>query len=74
MGVVLSGRPAAIKRGLWARLGKVTGIHLLPFCKDDKNWNQLLDVMEEFAREIPASQLLMSQKAKEMKNLLYAPT
>lgn len=47
------------------------GIQLLPFCRDQNNWNQLLHVLEFFAREIPASPLLMSQKAKEMKYLLY---
>lgn len=50
------------------------GIQLLPYCRDEKDWDQLLDVMEHFAREIPASPLLMSQKAKEMKNLLYGKT
>ena len=47
------------------------GIQLLPFCRDQNNWNQLLNVLEFFAREIPASPLLISQKAKEMKYLLY---
>jgi hypothetical protein len=50
------------------------GIQLLAYPRDEKDWDQLLDVMELFAREIPASPLLMSQKAKEMKNLLYGTT
>lgn len=45
-------------------------IQLIPFRRDDKNWKQLLDVIEEFARQIPASDPLVLQKAQEMEDLL----
>jgi hypothetical protein len=45
-------------------------IQLIPFLRDDKDWDQLLDVLEEFARTIPASAPLMLQKAQEMEDLL----
>ncbi|HWX54835.1 MAG TPA: SIR2 family protein [Verrucomicrobiae bacterium] len=45
-------------------------IQLIPFRRDDKNWEQLLDVLEDFARRIPASAPLVLQKAQEMEDLL----
>jgi SIR2-like domain len=45
-------------------------IQLIPFLRDDKDWDQLLDVLEEFTRRIPASAPLMLQKAQEMEDLL----
>ena len=45
-------------------------IQLIPFRRDDKDWDQLLDVVEEFARRIPASNALVLQKAQEMEDLL----
>jgi SIR2-like protein len=45
-------------------------IQLIPFLRDDKDWDQLLDVLEEFARRIPASDPLILQKAQEMEDLL----
>jgi len=46
------------------------GIQLIPFLRDAKDWEQLLDVLEEFARSIPASAPLVLQKAQEMEDLL----
>jgi hypothetical protein len=46
------------------------GIQLVPFLRDNKNWDQLLDVLEEFARRTPASNPLVLQKAQEMEEFL----
>jgi hypothetical protein len=46
------------------------GIDLIPFLRDNKNWDQLLDVLEEFARITPASEALVLQKMQEMEDLL----
>jgi SIR2-like domain len=46
------------------------GIHLIPFLRDNKNWDQLLDVLEDFAARVPASEPLVLQKAQEMEDLL----
>jgi hypothetical protein len=45
-------------------------IQLIPFRRDEKDWDQLLDVLEDFARRIPASAPLALQKAQEMEDLL----
>jgi hypothetical protein len=45
-------------------------IQLIPFRRDDKDWEQLLDVLEDFALRIPASDLLVLQKRQEMEELL----
>jgi hypothetical protein len=45
-------------------------IQLIPFRRDDKDWDQLLDVLEDFARRIPASAPLVLQTAQEMEDLL----
>ena len=36
-----------------------SGIELISFSKDEKGWDQLLDVVERFAREMPASDLVL---------------
>jgi hypothetical protein len=46
------------------------GIELIPFLRDQKDWDQLIDVLEDFARLAPASPLLTVQKLKEMEALL----
>jgi SIR2-like domain len=46
------------------------GIQLIPFLRDNKDWDQLLDVLEEFARTAPASNLQFLQEFKEMGELL----
>lgn len=46
------------------------GIQLVPYLRDHKDWDQILDVLEEFARAVPASNPLFVQEFKEMGDLL----
>ena len=46
------------------------GIELLPFRRDEKDWEQLLDVIERFADGMPASTPLVQQEMQDMENLL----
>lgn len=46
------------------------GIELIPYLRDQKNWDQLLDVVEYFARMAPASEPMFLQQFKEMDDLL----
>jgi hypothetical protein len=46
------------------------GIELIPFLRDQKDWDQLLDVLEEYARIAPAGAPLNVQIFKEMEALL----
>jgi len=46
------------------------GIELLPFLKDQRGWEQLIDVLEAFARSVPASGPVVLQEFKEMEALL----
>jgi hypothetical protein len=46
------------------------GIELLPFRRDEKDWEQLLDVIETFADGMPASNPLVQQEMQDMENLL----
>lgn len=46
------------------------GIQLIPFLRDQKDWDQLLDVLKEFARLAPASTPMYLQQFKEMGDLL----
>ena len=46
------------------------GIQLLPFRRDEKDWIQLLEVLAEFARTMPASEPMVLQKYREMDALL----
>lgn len=45
-------------------------VELIPFRRDDKDFGQLLDVLEDFARRIPAVPPLVLQRAQEMEDLL----
>jgi hypothetical protein len=45
-------------------------IQLIPFRRDEKDWGQLLDVLEDFAQRIPTAAPLALQKAQEMEELL----
>jgi hypothetical protein len=45
-------------------------VELIPFRRDDKDYGQLVDVLEDFARKIPAVPPLVLQKAQEMEDLL----
>jgi hypothetical protein len=47
-----------------------TDIQLIPFLLDQKDWSQLIEVIENFARLIPATGLLNLQKQKEMEAML----
>ena len=46
------------------------GIELLPFRRDEKDWEQLLDVIKAFADGMPASTPLLQQEMQDMENLL----
>jgi SIR2-like domain len=46
------------------------GIELIPFRRDQKDWDQLIDVVEEYARVAPAGAPLNVQILKEMESLL----
>jgi hypothetical protein len=46
------------------------GIQLIPFLRDEKDWGQLLEVLEAFAKVIPASTPYVLQKEQEMEDLL----
>src|SRR6185437_13077771 len=46
------------------------GIQLLPFSRDQKNWTQLIDVLEEFARIMPATSPMNLEIQAEMEALL----
>ena len=46
------------------------GIGLLPFRRDYKDRRQLLDVLDEFAKTLPASELAVSLELKQMGDLL----
>lgn len=46
------------------------GIELIPFLRDQKDWDQLVDVLAEYARIAPASAPLNVQIFKEMETLL----
>jgi hypothetical protein len=46
------------------------GIQLLPFLKDFRDWEQLVYVMEHYAREVPASSPITLQDFRDMEQLL----
>lgn len=46
------------------------GIQLIPYLRDQKDWDQLLDVLGEFARIAPAAEPMQLQEFKEMEDLL----
>ena len=46
------------------------GIELIPFLRDQRNREQLLDVLKAFARALPASDPMVLQRAQEMEALL----
>jgi hypothetical protein len=45
-------------------------IQLIPFLLDEKGWNQWVDVLEEFARVAPVSELPMAERLLGMEALL----
>lgn len=46
------------------------GLLLIPFSRDDNNYGQLINVLETWATNLPASKPLVLQQLKEMENLL----
>jgi len=46
------------------------GIELLPFLRDYRDWEQLVYVMEHYAREVPASGPIALQEFRDMEQLL----
>jgi hypothetical protein len=46
------------------------GIELIPFLRDQKDWDQLIDVLDEYARLAPAGAALNVQVLKDMEALL----
>ena len=59
-----------LKRSLELYYLKECGIKLLPFLRDQKDWDQLLEVLDEFARLIPVAEPLELQKRQDLENLL----
>jgi hypothetical protein len=47
-----------------------SGIQLIPFLRDDMNWRQLIEVIENFASQIPAGQPLLLEQFQDMDLLL----
>jgi hypothetical protein len=45
------------------------GIQLIPFLRDQKDWDQLLEVLEDFARRMPASAPLVLRQAQILEDL-----
>jgi hypothetical protein len=56
--------------GSLTRYYRDCGIELIPFRLDDLNWRQLIDVVDDFARQIPTGQPLLLEKFREMDALL----
>jgi hypothetical protein len=46
------------------------GIQLIPFLRDHKDWDQLIDVLDDFARKAPASDPMKLQTLADMEKLL----
>ena len=46
------------------------GIELIPFLRDHRDWNQLVEVTEDFASKVPATSSMVLQDLKEMGDLL----
>lgn len=45
-------------------------VQLIPFLRDENDWGQLLNVLEEFADKIPISEPLMAQERLVMEKLI----
>lgn len=46
------------------------GVQLLPFSRDKKDWEQLIDVIEHLGQQIPVGSSLSLQNRSELRNLL----
>jgi hypothetical protein len=62
----------ALMRRLEAYYRDECGVQLIPFSLDGRGYDQLIEVLEEFARQIPATSPLVMQEKLEMKALLKA--
>jgi hypothetical protein len=60
----------ALMRQMKSYYLKECGIDLIPFLRDEKDFAQLILVLEEFARLVPASTPLIIEKIREMEDLL----
>jgi hypothetical protein len=60
----------ALMRSMQTYYRNECGIELLPFRRDEKDWDQLLDVIETFAEGMPASSTLVQQEMQDMEQLL----
>lgn len=60
----------ALKRNMQAYYRNECGIELLTFRRDEKDWDQLLDVLEAFVDGMPASGPLVQQEMQDMEDLL----
>jgi len=62
------------QRALVGSLGKYfadeIGVQLLPFSRDKKDWEQLIEVIEHLANEVPTGSILSLQKRAELRSLL----
>lgn len=61
----------ALMRNMQTYYRNDCGIQLLPFRRDEKDWDQLLEVIEAFADGMPASNPLVQQQMQDMENLLH---
>jgi len=46
------------------------GIQLIPFSRDDRDWDQVIDVLEDFGARAPAEDLMRLQRLTDMEDLL----
>jgi hypothetical protein len=46
------------------------GIQLIPFSRDERDWDQIIDVLEDFAARAPAEDLMRLQRLTDMEDLL----
>lgn len=60
----------ALLRNLRSYYLNECAVQLIPFRRDDKDYRQLLDVLDNFAQKMPAARPLVLQKALEMEDLL----
>jgi hypothetical protein len=60
----------ALRRTLKSYYRDQCGIELIPFLLDNKNWGQLVDVLEQFAQRVPVSAPGVLLKAQEMEDWL----
>jgi hypothetical protein len=46
------------------------GIQLIPFSRDERDWEQIIDVLEDFGARAPAEDLMRLQRLADMEGLL----